>query len=367
MDHKRSHDTHDHSHAHDHDHAQDHDHPGGLLGWIASFLHLGDHSHDEQKLIADEAFAGSQEGIRTVWIALSLLLLTTVIQVLIYLLSGSVALLADTVHNLGDGLNSVPLLIAFYLARRPPTRRYTYGFHRAEDVAGVIIVLSIAFSAGYIFYESIAKLLNPVGVSNVGAIAAAALIGFIGNEAVAIIQIRTGRKIGSAALVTDGLHARTDGLTSLAVLVAAAGVWLGVPILDPIIGILIGIAILFISRDASLSIWYRLMDAIEPEIYDQAAAIAADQVDHHDGLEEIRRLRMRWMGHRLHADLHICVKPELSTVQGHDLAEQVRMSFFEALPLLSEAIVHVEPWSANLEEFHLRTSEREPVPRPIKE
>ena len=93
------------------------------------------------------------------------------------------------------------------------------------------------------------------------------------------MQIRTGRKIGSAALVTDGLHARTDGLTSLAVLIAAVGVWLGVPIIDPIIGILIGVAILFITRDATVSIWYRLMDAIEPEIYDQAVAVAADQVE----------------------------------------------------------------------------------------
>ncbi len=215
---------HDHTHDHDHDHTHDHGHTSGLRGWIRSFLHLGGHRHHEQKLIADQAFADSKLGIRTVWIALSLLLLTTVIQFFIFLLSGSVALLADTVHNLGDGLNSVPLLIAFYLARRVPTRRYTYGFDRAEDVAGVIIVLSIFLSAGYIFYESILKLFNPQDVGNVGAIAAAALIGFIGNEAVAIIQIRTGRQIGSAALVTDGLHARTDGLTSLAVLVAAVGV-----------------------------------------------------------------------------------------------------------------------------------------------
>jgi cation diffusion facilitator family transporter len=364
---KESHNAHDHSDGHDHHHDHDHDHPSGLLGWIATLFHLGGHSHSEQKLIADEAFAASQAGIRTVWIALGLLLLTTVIQVFIYLLSRSVALLADTVHNLGDGLNSVPLLIAFYLARRAPTRRYTYGYHRAEDVAGVIIVLSIAFSAGYIFYESIAKLFNPAEVSNVGAIAAAALVGFIGNEAVAIIQIRTGRKIGSAALVTDGLHARTDGLTSLAVLVAAGGVWIGVPIIDPIIGILIGIAILFITRDATMAIWYRLMDAIEPGIYNQAIAIAADQVDQHAGLEEIRRLRMRWMGHRLHADLHIAVKPELNTIQGHDLAEKVRISFFKAMPLLSEAIVHVEPWSPDPEDFHSKTSGREPVPRPIEE
>ena len=354
-----------HDHAHDPGHGHDHSGPQGPLGWLASLLHLGGHDHGEQKLLADEAFAASAEGIRIVWIALALLTATTVIQVAIYLFSGSVALLADTVHNLGDGLNSIPLLIAFYLARRAPTRRYTYGFHRAEDVAGVIIVLSIAFSAAYIFYESIVKLFDPTTISNVGAVAAAALIGFVGNEAVAVIQIRTGRRIGSAALVTDGLHARTDGLTSLAVLVAALGVYLGYPIVDPIIGMLIGVAVLFITRDATRSIWYRLMDAIEPEIYDQAAAIAAEQVSHHAGLEEIRRLRLRWMGHRLHADLHIAVQPTLTTVEGHDLAEQVRSGLFRGLPLLSEAIVHVEPWSADPDAFHQETRHREPVPRPL--
>ena len=335
------------------------------MGWLAGLFHIGGHSHGEEQLIADPAFAGSQEGIRTVWIALGLLGLTTVLQVAIYLASGSVALLADTVHNLGDALNSIPLLIAFYLARRLPTRRYTYGYHRAEDVAGVLIVLSIAFSAVYIFYESIQKFFNPGEVTNLVAVAAAALIGFLGNEGVALLQIRTGRRIGSAALVADGQHARTDGLTSLAVLVAAAGVWLGFPLLDPIIGMLIGVAILFITWDATKTIWYRLMDAIEPETYDRALAVAHDQVAHHDGLQEIRRLRMRWMGHRLHADLHIAVQPELSTAQGHDLAEQVRLGLFSAMPLLSEAIVHVEPWSTAPEEYHRATLRREPVPLPI--
>jgi cation diffusion facilitator family transporter len=269
------------------------------------------------------------------------------------------------VHNLGDALNSVPLLIAFYLARRRPNRRYTYGYYRAEDVAGVLIVLSIIFSAGYIFYESINKLLNPSEITNLGAVAAAAVIGFLGNEAVALLQIRTGRKIGSAALVADGQHARIDGLTSLAVLVAAGGAWLGFPILDPIVGILIGIAILFITWDATKTIWYRLMDAIEPELYDQAMAVAQEQASHHDGLEEIRRLRLRWMGHRLHADLHVAVQPGLTTAQGHDLAEQVRMGLFQAMPLLSEAVIHVDPWSKDPNDFHHATSEREPVPTPI--
>ncbi len=360
------HDEHDHG-GHDHGGHDHDDHGDGLLGTLKAWLHIVDHthSHGTQELIADPAFTNNKRAIRTVWLALALLAVTTVAQVIIYLASGSVALLADTVHNLGDALNSVPLLIAFYLARRVPTRRYTYGFHRAEDVAGVIIVLSIAFSAAYIFWESFQKFVDPDPVRNLGWVAAAALIGFLGNEAVALLQIRTGRDIGSAAMVTDGLHARTDGLTSLAVLVAAGATWAGFPILDPIIGLLIGFVILFITRDAIVSIWFRLMDAIEPEIYEPALAAVQAQVAHHDELRELRRLRLRWLGNRLHGDLHLAVDSALSTRQGHDLAEHVRQGLFEELPLLSDLVVHVEPWSPNLAESHQHTSQRESVPEPL--
>lgn len=356
----------DHDHAHDN---YDHAHPParrGVRGWLASVLHL-DHQHNEQALMADVAFAATREGIRTVWIALGLLLVTTILQTVIYLSSGSVALLADTVHNLGDALNSIPLLVAFYLARRLPTRRYNYGYHRAEDVAGVIIVLSIAFSAAYILYESILKLLNPQLITNPGTVAAAALIGFAGNELVALIQIRTGRRIGSAALVTDGLHARTDGLTSLAVLLAAFGSWAGLPMLDPIIGLLIGVAIVFITRDAALSIWYRLMDAVEPDVYARAEEAILSQSAAQPGLAEISRLRLRWLGHRLLADVHIAVTPTLSVAEGHSVAEQVRLGLFQAMPLLSEVLVHVEPQAANLRVYHGDTWLREDAPRPIEQ
>jgi cation diffusion facilitator family transporter len=286
-----------------------------------------------------------------------------VLQIVIVLLSGSVALLADTIHNIGDGLNSVPLLIAFYLARRVATRRYTYGFGKAEDVAGVFIVLSIAVSAAVVFWESFQKFIDPEPMTNIGWVAAASIIGFIGNEAVAILQIRTGRKIGSAALVTDGLHARTDGLTSLSVLFAAGGTWLGFPILDPIIGVLIGVAILFITRDAIVAIWYRLMDAIEPEYMDQAEAV----VGRHDDVQELRRLRMRWVGHRLHAEVTIAVDPHFTTTQGHDVAEEIRHDLFHEIPTLSDIVVHVEPWSEEVEEYHYRTNHHEPVPEPLRD
>lgn len=371
-----SHDAHNHSnqdevihphhqhdqekHGHDHDH-HDHDHQTGPFGWLTAIFHT--HAHDHSELANDQSFLDNQEGIRTVWIALGLLLLTTVLQWVIVWLSGSVSLLADTAHNLVDGLNSLPLLIAFYLARRAPTRRYNYGFGKAEDVAGIFIVLSIAVSAAYIFWESIPKLFNPTPLTNIGWVAAAAVIGAIGNEAVAWLQIRTGRKIGSAALEADGLHARTDGLTSLAVLLAAIGSWLGFPIVDPIIGVIIGVAILFITRSAALTMWYRLMDAIEPALLQKAEQVAATV----DGVRDLERIRMRWMGNRLHAEVHLVVDGNLATTASHAVAERVRHQLFHEIARLAEVVVHVEPWSAAGDDQHHETAHHEGVPQRLRE
>lgn len=352
----------DHEHPHDHEqHPHNHDHsPQQGWGWLAAVVHLPGHSHSHSDH-ADRAWADNEAGIRTVWMALAALLLTSLIQIVIVAWSGSVALLADTVHNIGDMLNSIPVLIAFYLARQAATRRYTYGFARAEDVAGVFVVLSIAFSAGVIFWESFQKLLHPQPIDNLGWVALAAVVGFLGNEAVAWWQIRVGRQIGSATLVADGLHARTDGFTSLAVLIAAGGSWLGFPLLDPVIGLLIGVVVLFITREAAVTIWYRLMDAIDPALLAQAEAIVAQQA----GVKELRRLRMRWMGHTLHAEVYIAVEPHLTTAESHHISEQVRHALFHNMPRLSEIVVHVEPWSPTLEPEHQLTLDHESLPRPI--
>lgn len=330
---------HDHDHEHEHDPDHDHSHGSGVWGWLASVFHFHGHSHQKQDLASDSAFAGTNEGIRTIWLALALLGLTTVVQLLIVVWSGSVALLADTIHNFGDALNSIPLLIAFYLARRVATRRYTYGFARAEDVAGIFIVLSIAISAGVIFWQSFQKLINPAPMTNIGWVAAAAVIGFLGNEGVAMLQIGMGRKIGSAAMVADGQHARTDGFTSLAVLGAALGTWLGYPIVDPIIGIVIGIAILFITWDATRAMWYRLMDAVEPELIaslDQAARAAP-------GVVQVTNVRARWIGHTLQAELGIVVDEDLPTRESYQVAEGVRHALYHAQPRLAEVNVYIQP------------------------
>ena len=335
--HHAAHD-HDHDDDHDHGHDDDHDHDhSGFWGRLLAPFHS--HSHQKQEIVAEAAFNSTGEGIRTVWYALAALAVTTILQLIIVGLSGSVALLGDTIHNLGDALNSIPLLIAFYLARKAANRRYTYGYGRAEDVAGIFIVLSIVVSAAFILYESVRKLQNPEPMTNLGWVAAAAVIGFIGNELVATMQIRTGKRIGSAAMVADGQHARTDGFTSLAVLLAAGGTWLGYPIIDPIIGLLIGLVIVVIAWDSTRAMWYRLMDAVEPDLVDTIEQAARST----EGVQDVHDVRMRWFGHKLLAELHIVVDAEMPTHASHAIAERVSAALAQALPRLGTAQIHVDP------------------------
>jgi cation diffusion facilitator family transporter len=343
-DHSHAHDHHhDHSHEHGHDHSHDHHHHGhpdghSLLETIASALHLPGYGHSHGH--TDAAMCDNELGIRTVKLALLALGITTVLQIIIYIASNSVALLGDTVHNLGDALNSVPLWIAFVLAKRQANKRYTYGYGRAEDIAGLLIVVSIGFSAAYILWESVQKFIHPQPIQYPGWIALAALVGFIGNELVAVMQIRPGRKIGSEAMIADGLHARTDGFTSLAVLAAAAGVWLGAPILDPIIGVLIGIAIVFITRDAALAMWYRLMDAVDPRLIEKVEQIIGE----HEEIKGIPRLQMRWLGHRLYAEATLALAPDLTLAQSEAITDHISHHLYHVLPTLEEATIATIPW-----------------------
>lgn len=332
-----------HTHTHDQNNNHGHDHPTGILGIIGAVLHLPgfgyDHDHGYTELAADSALHDNELGIRTVWLAVLALGITTVLQIFIYVASGSVALLADTVHNLGDALNSVPLLVAFYLVRRAATRRYTYGFGRAEDIAGILIVISIAFSAGYILWESFQKLIDPQPLTNLTWLAAAAIIGFVGNELVAVMQIRVGKQIGSDAMIADGQHARVDGLTSLAVLIAVFGSLIGLPILDPIIGIVIGIAIIGITWNAVKSVWYRVMDAVDPAIINRMEHFASEV----EGVDQVSTVRARWVGHRLYAEMTIVADDQLSFVETHSIAEKVRKVLHQAIPHLNEISIHVDP------------------------
>ncbi len=318
-----------------HPHA-DHDHPRGLRGAIKEIV--SPHSHDAADSI-DGALESSTAGIRAVKISLLVLGLTAIAQIVVVIVSGSVALAADTIHNFSDALTAVPLWVAFALGTKAATRRYTYGFGRAEDVAGLFVVAMITLSALIAGYEAVMRLTNPQPIGHVGWVALAGLIGFIGNEWVALYRTKVGRCIGSAALVADGLHARTDGLTSLAVLFAAGGVALGFPLADPIIGLVITVAILAVLRTAARDVFRRLLDGVEPALVDAAEHALAAQ----PGVLAVRSVRMRWIGHRLHADAELDVDPALNLTQAHRIAHRAEHELTRAVPKLTTALIHAYP------------------------
>ncbi|HZW40976.1 MAG TPA: cation diffusion facilitator family transporter, partial [Agromyces sp.] len=266
-----------------------------------------------------------------------ILLATTVLQLVVVLISGSVALLADTVHNFSDALTAVPLWVAFVLGRRAASRRYTFGLGRVEDIAGLFIIVVVALSAIVAAWQSIDRIFNPQPITNLGWVIAAGLVGFAGNEAVAIYRIRVGRRIGSAALVADGVHARTDGFTSLAVVFGALGVLLGFPLADPIVGLLISAAIVVLLWGTVLSIGRRLLDGIEPEL----VGSAEHALEHVDGIRAVEQVRLRWVGHRLHGDA-IIVTDDLPLTQ----VEQITQ----------EAERQVGAHLRNVDSFHVRAT-----------
>jgi len=329
--------AHQHHHDHDHhDHDHDHDHPKGIRGVLMQIF--APHSHDAADSV-DTALETSAVGIRAVKISLIGLGATAVVQLVVAIVSGSIALAADTIHNFSDALTAVPLWIAFAVGRRPATRRYTYGFGRAEDLAGIFVIGMISLSAIIAGYEAIRRLIHPVPIEHVGWVAAAGLIGFLGNEVVALYRIRIGRRIGSAALVADGLHARTDGFTSLAVLFGAGGVALGYPLADPIVGLIITVAILAVLRTAVRDIFHRLMDAVDPNLIDTAEASLAAR----PGVRDVRSIRMRWIGHRLHADAELDIDPNASLEDAHRIAHDAEHQLTHAVPKLNSALVHAYP------------------------
>jgi len=276
------------------------------------------------------------------------LFVTALLQVVVVVISSSVALLSDMIHNFGDALTAVPMWIAFALARLGASRRFTFGYGRVEDLAGVVVVLIILFSAVVAGYQAIERVIHPQPVGLLWAVAAAALVGFVGNEAVAIFRIRVGRQIGSAALIADGYHARTDGWTSLAVLLGAAGVWLGYPLADPIVGLLIAAAILVIVWQSGKTVFTRLLDGVDPEVIEEIRHAAQDV----PGVEEVAEVRARWLGHRLRAEVNVAVDPELSVAEGHAIAREVNHRLLHELRYLDMAVVHVDPLQELGEEHH---------------
>lgn len=312
------------------DHA--HGHPHGEAG-----------SHGHTHGVIDPTIATTERGIWAIKWSFVILAITAVFQIVVVLLSGSVALLADTIHNVGDATTAIPLWIAFRLARRKPSARFTYGYGRVEDLAGVAIVLIILFSAIVAGYEAIDRLMHPQPIQQLLWVAVAGLAGFIGNEVVAVFRIRVGRQINSAALIADGYHARTDGLTSLAVVAGVVGVWLGFPLADPIIGLLITLAILGIVWQSAKAVFTRMLDGVEPRMIDEIRHAA----EHLPGIRTVLDVRARWLGHRLVAEIDIAVAGDTTVSQADAVAAAFEHELMGHLPALKSARIRVRPSDAN--------------------
>lgn len=337
--------SHHDSHQDDDHHTHDHHH-GGTDGHAHGHHDHDGHGHTHG--VIDPTIATTERGIWAIKWSFAGLMATALFQVVIVVLSGSVGLLADTIHNFGDASTAIPLWIAFAFARMKPSKRFTFGYGRVEDIAGVLIVLTILFSAIVAGYESVNRLLHPKPVTHLTALVIASIVGFLGNEAVAVFRIRVGREISSAALIADGYHARVDGWTSLAVLVGAVGVWLGYPIADPLVGMFISLAILGIVWQSGKAVFSRMLDGVEPEHIDEIGHAA----HHVPGVREVSDVRARWLGHRLRAEVNVAVDPALSVDEGHGIAKEVRHRLMHHLPFLSEATVHVDPAEESGDHHH---------------
>lgn len=314
---------HAHSHNRDAHHHAGHGH------------HDHGHGHGHTHGVVDPSIAATAEGIAAVKKSFVILAITALLQFAVVYLSGSVALLADTIHNIGDATTALPLWLAFSLARRKPTPTFNYGLGRVEDLAGLMIVLIIFASAAVAFYEAVDRLIHPQSVTHLGWLAVAGLIGFAGNEIVAVFRIRTGRRINSTALVADGYHARTDGLTSLAVVLGAIGVSLGFPLADPIIGLLITIAILGIVWQSASAVVKRMLDGVDPDLTEEIRHAAS----HVPAVRDLEEVRARWIGHRLHVDVVARLKEDLPISAAGRIADELRQEFNEHLPALERVVV----------------------------
>lgn len=324
--------------AHDarHEAELDHDHGhGGLRDFVSDFL--SPHQHHDASESIDPALEGSREGIHAVKVSLAALAVTAALQLVVVMLSGSVALLSDTIHNFADASTALPLWVAFALGRRQPSRRYTYGYGRAEDIAGLFVLVMIGGSAMLAAWESVNRLLEPRAVLHPWWVLGAGVLGAAGNEFVARYRMRAGRRIGSAALVADGVHARTDALTSLAVAAGAIAVLAGYPRADALVGILISAMILLVLKDTSLAIYGRMMDAVDPRLVTRAEQAAATV----PGVQAVGRLRMRWVGHRLYVDVDIALDAEGNAASSRRIADEVRQRIGDQVAGVGDIVVQM--------------------------
>ena len=355
IDHDHDHDDHDHGHdGHEHDHDLEEHEGHGEHGH-------GGHGHEHGRVDAD--LYGNRAGLRAVQISTAGMFIVAAIQFAIAGIGGSAGLFADALHNLGDVLTTVALWIAFVIARRAANQRYTYGYHRTEDLAGIFIVLVIIASAVAGAVESILKLTSGAPPTQLPLSMAAALVGVAGNELLAQYKISVGKRINSVPLIADGQHSRIDGLTSLAAFAGLIGVALGLRIADPIAGLVITVVILTVVYSTSRSVLQRLLDAVDSRVVPSIVSIASEV----PGVEAVNDVRARWVGHTLHVAMNIEVDAELTLVKAHAIAEEVRHRLFHRVKGLSEAIIHTDPHSHDEDYHQLVAHHMQESQRPVVE
>ncbi len=317
-----------------------------------------EHSHGQEEKqehahgIIDPTLT-SGKGLEAVKWSSIILFLGAFIQLVVVLLSGSVSLLTDTIHNFGDAATAIPLGVAFLIGRRKPTKTFTYGYGKVEDIAGIIIIVFMLTSALIALYASFQRILHPQIVTHLWIVVFASLVGFTINEGAAIFRIRVGKQINSQALIADGYHARTDGWSSLAVLVGAVGVSLGFHLADPLVGILIAVVILKTTWESAKEVFTRALDGIDPKVIEEIKHVAS----HVNGVDEVTETRVRWIGHSIHAELNVAVEPTLTVEKGHEIANEISHDLLHELPYLSNASIHVDPLHSSGEKHHVFTTQ----------
>ena len=317
----------DSGHTHDHDdhdgHAHDH---AGAGRWRR---HRHSHAHPA---VTDDALAVLARST-------AVLALVAAVELAVAVSSGSAAVLADGLHNLGDVSTTVALAIAFLLSRRAPTRRFPYGYHRTEDLAGLVVLLLVLASAVASAVTSVEHLVHRGPLQHPAVALASALFGFIGNEGVARYKSVSGRRLRSVSLEADGQHSRVDGLASLG---AAAGVvasWAGASVLDPVAGLLISVVIAMVAWDTARTVTPRLIDEADGSLLTLIEEVAATT----PGVVAVGTVRARWTGRRVRAELVLAVDPTETVSRAHALGEEVRHRLFHRVEALGEVIVHLDP------------------------
>ena len=292
------------------------------------------HSHSS-------AHYGNKDAVRAVIVSAVALGLAALAEITASLMSGSASVLADGLHNAGDVLTSFILLFTFALVRRPATRRFSSGYGRFEDVATLLIIVVIIVTAAVAAAESVAKLIHPVGYSNIPLSLGAALVGVIANLGVSEYKVRVGRGIGSESLAADGIHSRIDALVSAGAFVGIGLAGIGLTIADPIVGILITVAIVYVLAGTVKQLFYRMMDAVDPTIVDEITNAATSV----SGVLQVHDVRVRWVGRELVAAMHVACNPKSTLEDAHALSMRVEDAVCHEVPA-ARLEIHMDPGTA---------------------